>query len=236
MSSDRRLAVRVYPPGYGPMALQSDYRPWEADLEFYRQWKLVHHATMVDAARLYELWQLVEQVIAVPGDVLEVGTWRGGSAALIAARARALGPSRRLWVADTFAGVANAGPEDPYYEGGEHADTSEEQVRALFTGLGIDDVRLLRGVFPADTASDVEATSIALCHIDVDVYRSARDTFEWVWPRVPLGGVVVFDDHGFLGCEGVTRCVHEIRSRSDGLVIENANGHAIVVRVQDTER
>ena len=34
---------------------------------------------------------------------------------------------------------------------------------------------------------------MALCHIDVDVYQSARDTVEWVEPRLTSGGAIVFD-------------------------------------------
>jgi O-methyltransferase len=37
--------------------------------------------TFVDVYRLYELWQVLEQVAHLDGDILEVGVWRGGQAA-----------------------------------------------------------------------------------------------------------------------------------------------------------
>ena len=41
-----------------------------------------------------------------------------------------------------------------------------------------------------------------LAHIDVDVYQSAADVLDWVWPRLSPGGVVVFDDYGFPATPG----------------------------------
>jgi O-methyltransferase len=70
---------------------------------------------------------------------------------------------------------------------------------------------------------------LAFIHIDVDVYNSALQCFEYTWPKVVIGGVVVFDDYGQVGCEGVTRMVNEL-DLADAVVICNFNGHAIVVK------
>ena len=108
-------------------------------------------------------------------------------------------------------------------------------VRDLLQRAGLDHVELLVGVFPDETGHRVEDESFALCHIDVDVYQSARDVLEWVWTRMVPGGVVVFDDYGFYGCEGVTALVEEVASGADEaedpfLVIPSLSGQAILVR------
>lgn len=229
----RKPEVRVYPPGYGHRGPVSDYQPWEADQHFLSAWQRVRHASMLDLPRLYELWELTEQAAKVSGDILEVGTWRGGSAALMGLRMQELDPKRTLIVADTFEGVAKAGPRDPYYSGGEHADTALDTVSTFLHSLALPNIRLLSGVFPDETAHELPDGPIALCHIDVDVYDSARDVFDWVLPRVPCGGIIVFDDYGFYGTEGVTAYVHELRSRRTCTVVANLNGHAIVV-ITDT--
>jgi O-methyltransferase len=72
--------------------------------------------------------------------------------------------------------------------------------------------------------------ALRLCHIDVDVYRSARDVLEWAWPRLSPGGVAVFDDYGFPCCPGVTQFVDEQRGRTDRLVLHNLNGHGLIVK------
>ena len=64
----------------------------------------------------------------------------------------------------------------------------------------------------------------------MDVYQSARDTFEWAWPRMVAGGVVVFDDYGFYGCEGVTEYVNELVNTEGVVVTPNLSGQAVVVK------
>lgn len=226
------LPIHVYPPGYGHSPVVADYRPWETDIAFYEAWSRVRNNTLVDTPRLWELWELVEQIAQLPGAILEVGAWRGGSSALMGLRLRNLGVTKRVYIADTFAGVAKASGEDPYYRGGEHCDTSLDIITSFFHYLALQNYELLEGVFPEETAHRVQDKNVALCHIDVDVYRSAADIFFWVWPRLPRGGVCVFDDYGFFGCEGVTQFVNEIRLQRDLFVVSNLNGHAVVVKTQ----
>src|ERR1700729_3355842 len=66
----------------------STYAPWQADPEFQSVYRAVRRNTLVDVWRLYELWTLLGELVEIPGAMLEVGVWRGGSGALIAARAR----------------------------------------------------------------------------------------------------------------------------------------------------
>ncbi len=229
-TNTRPQTRRTYPSGYGIVEPVANYRPWDVDQQFQEVYALVRDATMVDIYRLWTLWFIARQL--PDGDVLEVGSWRGGSGVVIA---RALDPSsgRDIFLADTFAGIVKASARDTYYKGGEHANTSVELVRGLLERAGVPQVQLLPGVFPDDRAHEIEARTFALCHIDVDVYQSARETFEWVWPRMVRGGVVVFDDYGFYGCEGVTALVTELAGRQDGsegrlTIVPSLSGQAIV--------
>jgi O-methyltransferase len=134
-----------------------------------------------------------------------------------------------VYLCDTFAGVTGASEKDTRYKGGEHADTSIEVVNGLIHRMGLANIKLLTGVFPDETAKYISSNRISLAHIDVDVHDSAKWCFDWVWSRICPGGVVVFDDYGFHGCEGVTRMVNEI-AEPDAIVIYNLNGHAVVVK------
>lgn len=89
---------------------------------------------------------------------------------------------------------------------------------------------------PDETSRPLESHTFRLCHIDVDVYDSARDVFDWAWSRVVAGGVIVFDDFGFHNCEGVTRFVTETGHQDDALLVHNLNGHAILVRTNESAR
>ena len=209
------------------------YSPWLADMSFLTTFAAVGEYSLVDIYRCYELWKLVEQVATLPGDLLEVGTWRGGSGALMAAQAKAKRMAKTVFLCDTFQGVVNAGAQDSVYQGGEHADTSIAMVSQLMDRLQLDNTRILAGIFPDQTGDVIADLRFALCHIDVDVYQSARDSFNWVWSRLEPGGVVVFDDYGFANCDGVTKLVNDYHDYPGALLVHNLNGHALMIKTSD---
>jgi O-methyltransferase len=206
------------------------YAPWLGDEPFQEVARRIAGHTLVDRFRCWELYQLVREVRNVPGDIVEVGVWRGGTGAILASAAARWKPASRVYLCDTFAGVVKASAHDSAYTGGEHSDTSIELVRGLVDRLELRNVELLPGIFPDETAGRVRSGTIALAHVDVDVYQSALDVVAWVRERMPAGGILVFDDYGFRGCDGVTRLVHELRESDDWLYLYNLNGHAILVR------
>jgi len=219
---------------YSTIRPVAGYSPWLADDDFQALYNILKGNTLVDVYRLYEIHGLVKQLHKLPeGDILEVGVWRGGTGALLAWTAKRCGLSSRVFLADTFQGVVKAGDKDSRYIGGEHADTSRKIVEDLLGGaLGLNNFEILPGVFPEQTGQAVSDCAFRLCHIDVDVYNSARDVNEWVWDRLVPGGMVVYDDYGFEPCVGVTRYVNEQIGLADRMVVHNLNGHAIVFKLR----
>jgi O-methyltransferase len=225
-------------PAYTPEIRRAEifpsatYSPWLSDQEFTRVFEMIRQNTLVDRYRCYELWQLVAEVAKLPaGELIEIGVWRGGTGALIAKKVQLVGIREQLYLCDTFAGVVKAGSRDAAYSGGEHADTSKASVLELLARLNLDRVTVLEGVFPEDSGDSLKDHRFRFCHIDVDVYESARDINAWLWPRLVPGGIVVYDDYGFHSCVGITRFVNEERSKPDRLVVHNLNGHAIVMKL-----
>jgi O-methyltransferase len=177
------------------------------------------------------LWQLVAEASKLPaGDLIEIGVWRGGTGGLIAARCAELALNSQVYLCDTFKGVVKAGGGDGVYGGGEHSDTSIPIVSDLMRKLMVSNATILEGIFPDATSHLISQQAFRFCHIDVDVYQSAKDCMEWLWPRLLPGGIIVYDDYGFQRCEGVTRCVNEQRGCSDRTIIHNLNGHAVVIK------
>jgi O-methyltransferase len=207
------------------------YAPWNSDSQFLLTYKLIQHNTLVDIYRCWELWTLAGQASKHDGGILEVGVWRGGTGALMAKKALVAGSTDPVYLCDTFEGVVKAGAHDERYKGGEHADTSQRIVQDLLQSLDITNVRILKGIFPDDTARLIEpGARFRLCHIDVDVYQSAKDVMALIWDRMVPGGIVVYDDYGFKGCNGITQYVNEQMDERDRLVLHNLNGHALVIK------
>ena len=216
---------------YEPIWPSATYAPRNSAPEFLSTYKLIQRHTLVDIYRCWELWTLVGQTQKRDGGILEVGVWRGGTGALMAKKALLTGNSNPVYLCDTFEGVVKAGWHDTNYKGGEHSDTSQNVVDNLLRTLDITNVRILKGVFPDETAHLIEpGARFRLCHIDVDVYQSAKDAMAWIWDRMVPGGLVVYDDYGFKACEGITKYVNEQVTESDRLVLYNLNGHAIVIK------
>lgn len=221
---------------YGYSFPQANYAPWRGDQAFQAVYTQIKGNTLVDEYRCYELWQLVEKMNSLnpAAAILEVGVWRGGTAAIMARQLSNRNSTANLYLADTFTGVAKAGENDAFYTGGEHSDTSQPVVEELLQRTsGYKNYRILKGIFPDDTQQLVAPQEVfGICHIDVDVYSSAKDILEWVWNKMITGGIVVFDDYGFHSCTGVTKLVEEYRDRPDRLIVHNLNGHALMIKLK----
>jgi len=210
------------------------YAPWASDNDFQQTFGAVRGHTLVDLYRCWNLWHLVAQVArrCSPAEhFVEVGVWRGGTAMLMARRMAMLGLSQPIYLCDTFEGVVKAGVHDPHYVGGEHSDTSIAIVRELAARLSLSNYEISVGVFPEQRPALLDNGSIGFCHIDVDAYESAKDCFNFVWPRMVPGGVVIFDDYGSFTTSGVAKLVDESLSGAGGIWQYNLNGHAVATKV-----
>ena len=218
---------------YAPVIPYATYSPWNKDSSFQKAYASIKENTLVDMYRCYELWTLVGQSAKLDsGSIIEIGVWRGGTGALMASQARNVGITETVFLCDTFTGVVKAGPMDSSYKGGEHADTTKGIVEDLvFKRLGLDNVAILEGIFPDETGQQIEGLKFRLCHIDVDVYESAKGVIDWIWDRMVPGGIVVYDDFGFAGCGGIAEDVEEQGRGHDPLVVHNLNGHAVVLKL-----
>lgn len=208
---------------------KATYSPWLQDQEFMAIYEISKNNTLVDIYRCYELWSLIKQTNKLKGDVIEVGVYKGGTAGLLAS---AVSKDATVFLCDTFSGVVKAGAKDNRYIGGEHSDTSIEIISELFNKLNLSNFSILKGIFPDENSSLIEDRKFRFCHIDVDVYQSAKDIFDWVWQRMDRGGTIVFDDYGFAACEGVTDLVNnELALREDLIMLYNLNGHAVLIKI-----
>lgn len=179
--------------------------PWS---RFERIFPLVEPYTMLGPVRLERLYRGVRDVVArgVPGDVVECGVARGGSAATMGAALLDAGADRRLWLFDTFAGLpAPSKEKDPDYTTAVEA-TGEcrggiGEVRDLLAARGLADrSELVKGLF-LDTLPAARCGTIAALHLDCDWYESVSCCLDHLYDRVSPGGFIQIDDyHHWQGC------------------------------------
>jgi O-methyltransferase len=184
-----------------------------------RYWPLMAH-TMVGRKRLDNLKSCVESVLrtGVPGDFIEAGVWRGGSAIFIKGiLASHDARDRRLFVADSFQGLPPPDAERYPADAGDRHSTfdflavSRQQVEDNFRRYGLLDDRVVfvEGWFK-DTLPNLPARELALVRIDGDMYESTIDALEALYPKLSPGGYCVVDDYGLKGCR---RAVDDFRAR-----------------------
>jgi len=194
----------------------------EATRAVGRDWP-PHAETMVGLARLANVRDLTAAALAdgVPGDLVETGVWRGGTAIYLRAILAALGDTgRTVWACDSFEGLPEADaerfPVDVPLRLHEHRELAVglERVKANFARYGLldDQVRFVPGWF-RDTLPKLatELDAIAVLRLDGDMYESTIDALTHLEPLVAPGGYVIVDDYN--GIEACRRAVTDHRER-----------------------
>lgn len=225
VSIERNLENDVYTV----LQPKAKYSPWNENKDFLAIYQKIQQNTLVDIYRCYELFDLLNY-IKNDGIILEIGVWRGGTGALIASKLKLDNRKNKVYLFDTFEGIVKASDIDDCYNGGEHSDTNEYIVKKLVDDLNLDNTIICKGIFPDQTSHLLPNEPIAFCHIDVDVYNSAKDIFNFVWSKMLSGGIVVFDDYGFITTKGVTLLVNELKKQDDLICLYNLNGHAVFIK------
>jgi hypothetical protein len=183
-----------------------------------RDWPAAAH-TMIGMRRLDNLQSCVVTVLEdnVPGDLIETGVWRGGATILMRAILKAYGAmDRRVWVADSFAGLPPPDPERFPQDTGDLHHThpelavSQEQVAANFERYGLldDQVRFLKGWF-RDSLPVAPIDALAVIRLYGDMYGSTMDGLVNLYPKLTPGGFLIVDDYGY--AEACRQAVHDYR-------------------------
>jgi len=200
--------------------------------DFFDVCKGISGRTLITPDRLWSLWSWVNDTVnSLQGDMAELGSYKGGSAKLLA---KAIGHSRVLHVFDTFEGI----PEeltDPqkdrimedhphlninwaggFYKGGEWA-TPYAEVKSFLSDCP--SVVLHKGLVP-DVLKEVEDTTFCFIHLDMDIYQPTLDALEFLWPRLVSKGVIMLDDYEHL--QGITDAITEFAREKELEIIHTS--------------
>ena len=158
----------------------------------------------------------IEHVISndIPGDFVETGVFMGGSCMIIAEVLKQLEVNdRAIWMYDTYEGVPQPNDietdpdgtllntwwkENAQLEGqaSSWCNSSLTTVQAHMEKVNYSgDVHFVKGLVE-DTIPQQGPNTIALLRIDVDLEYPTRHVLDHFYPRLSLGGHVIFDDYG----------------------------------------
>ncbi len=173
--------------------------------------------------------ELFRQTLDVPGDIAELGVYRGLGLMTWAnlLEAYCIGDrTKTVWGFDNWTGFTSFSDED----GGEKAaagktvggfDPGQFKIE-LENAISIFDrdrfipwkkrIKLVDGDIEEKARTFVEenpGVRFSLVHFDCDLYAPTKAALEAFWPRVTRGGVVIFDEYGIHDWPGETAAVDE---------------------------
>ena len=137
--------------------------------------------------------KILETPPDVRGDIVECGTWKGGSAANLSLVCRMTG--RKLRIYDSFQGLPTgvAGDREAgYYKTGDYAGTLDEVRQNIGKGGALECCEFVQGWFE-DTLPRLEGP-VLLAFLDVDLEASLECCVRHIWPRLTDRGYIFIDE------------------------------------------
>jgi hypothetical protein len=155
--------------------------------------------TLVPAEYVDLLLRLTSRAIGVPGDILEVGVYKGGTLYRVAAHVeeshRGAFEGRSVIGIDTFEGHPYIDPDKdpPQHFKGRFGDTSYESVRRKLERFPF--VRVLKGECGEVFSRLPRDQRFCMVNVDVDIYESYVKSIEYAYPRLSPGGIMICDEY-----------------------------------------
>lgn len=174
-------------------------------------------------------YEFFRMTIDLPGDIVELGVYRGASLMAWAnfLEVRNMGDRAKQVIGfDNWKGFTRFHEKDGRPEprvnkvlGGYDARVFKEILQDAVSIYDKDRfiphkprVLLVDGDIEESVPRFVEENPglrICLLHVDCDLYQPTKTALELLWPRVVTGGVVLFDDYGIRPWEGETTAADE---------------------------
>jgi hypothetical protein len=183
-------------------------------------------------ARFLARYELFKLIVDIQGSIVECGVLFGGGLLSFAKLSAILEPynfQRRIIGFDTFSGFPEIAPEDvlgvPDRRSAhlkKHGFAAAHAYEDILRAIEIFDMTRLLNHFPKVSVvkGDFNETSsqyirdyphliVSLLYLDFDIYVPTRKAIEVFLPRMPKGGVVVFDELNEEAFPGETVAVME---------------------------
>lgn len=189
-------------------------------------------------ARFLARYELFKLILDVQGSIVECGVLFGGGLLSFAKLSAILEPynfQRRIIGFDTFSGFPEIAPEDelglPERKSAhlkKRGFAAEHAFADVLRAIEIFDMTRMLNHFPkasivkgdfsetsAQYVSDHPHLVVSLLYLDFDIYLPTRKAIETFLPRMPKGGIVVFDELNEEAFPGETVAVMETLSLND---------------------
>ena len=195
---------------------------------FQKLYNLCKPFTMTSAERMYSLYKAVNYILEnnIPGDFVECGVWKGGSALLIAKMLADKNiVDRKVILYDTYEGMSEPTEQDKNTVGQSATsllkESSIEIQDSIWCYSSFEEVKnnlslskllpeciiMIKGKVEDTIPVQLPTNSISLLRLDTDWYESTKHELNYLYPLLNQNGVIIIDDYGHW--EGCRKAVDE---------------------------
>ena len=182
---------------------------------------------IVTDERLLNLFLIIKYA-NLHGNIIEFGSYRGGSALLMARLAKRLRPNCKVFALDTFAGMPATDRRLDWHRCGDFVDADFEELLRIRDDEGLDNLVLVKGLFE-DGVGEIptDERQFFLSHIDCDIYHSVKFSIDFAKRHAVPGAYIVFDDPVQPTCLGAMQAVEEDLVQKEGIFAEQVYPHLV---------
>lgn len=192
---------------------------WDENKDFFYENGFFLTSEVYRMGNLLAHYELYKRVINLPGDVVELGVFKGSSLIQFATFRELLEneKSRKIIGFDVFGKfpvtekvASDIKFIDEWNNKFEKEFVSKQDIYNSLERKKISNVELVEGDINYtidEYIGNNPHTRIALLHIDTDTYEPAKAGLEKLYDRVVRGGIIIFDDYATI--EGETVAVDE---------------------------
>ena len=171
----------------------------EPDIKKVINFYIKNHEDIQDTQGIYKiifLLQCIKETEHLEGDIIELGSYKGGNVIMIAKFLKQIGSKKKVYACDTFSGI----PEEDsnvkdIADMGYFSDTNLDAVKKKLKKYDAFNVKLVIGDF-RNTLPNLDKEKFSLVFIDCNIFSSAKLAINFSYPRLVKDGVLFSHCYG----------------------------------------
>lgn len=175
---------------------------------------------------IMNLYRFTLRTSRLPGDIAEVGTFKGGSAYVMALANQ---NKRKMHLFDTFDGLPEVTENDAFLEKGTVRGSLGVAKKLLSSFEAV--THFYVGMFPQTASEMPDTTRFSLVNLDMDTYASTKAGLEYFYPRMVRSGMIVSHDYFGIGTPGVKKAIDEFFEGKPEMIVDLWHLQVVIVKM-----
>lgn len=172
--------------------------------------------------RIYTLCYFVHIAKKLPGDFVEVGTYKGNTARMVVEETGFNNLNKMYYLYDTF----DHADSDINHVLPDHGPNLYQEVRGRFSDC--QNVKIIKGYIP-ESFNQGFPDSISFAHVDLNQAPAEVAALQRILPALVHGGIIVLDDYGWFGYRDQKAAEDPLFEKFGLKVLELPTGQGLVI-------